>query len=129
MSTEPRCYEGGSVGGPDIPLPADPARYKRDEGDLVACNRLRCPTCGVWVRHLDRHRLAGPMSAADKQELYDAPYPENTRFVGVGGAGTDFRVYFCRCTAHSVGGYETVELTDYGWSCGGHPQPAQPPQR
>jgi hypothetical protein len=62
------------------------------------------------------------MNPDDRQALYDAPYPENTNYVGPGGSGTSFRTYFCRCNAANLAGVESVDLTDYGWVCGGHPQ-------
>ncbi len=61
------------------------------------------------------------MTADDKEALYAAAAPESTRFVGKGGAGEAFRVYFCRCNARSIGGYDLVDLTDCAWVCGGHP--------
>jgi hypothetical protein len=114
----PRCFGGGAIGGPNVDIPTDLARYKRDANDRIGCNRLWCPRCESWVRHIDHFKLSGWMSSADIAELYAAPAPERTRFVS---AFEPFRVYFCACKAHSYGGYDDVDLTDFGWICRGHP--------
>ncbi len=123
MTANQTCWNGGAVGGPQIDIPADPTRFRVDQNDRIGCNSLACPSCKNVVRHVDGVRLAGFMSSTDKIELYESPNPEQTRFVGTGGAGTEFRVYFCRCTAHSIAGFEEVDLTDYGWTCAGHNKP------
>jgi hypothetical protein len=116
-----RCVEGGYLGGTHLPIPVDPTEYRREFNDRIACNNLRCKTCGEKVRHLDGHRLAGWMDGAQKSELYDAPYPENTKYVGANEATREARVYFCRCSAQTFFGTESADLLDHQvWSCAGH---------
>jgi len=118
-----RCFDGGYIGGTHLAIPDDLARFRKDFNDRVGCNRLHCPTCDSFVRHLDGYRASGALDAAAKQALYDSAAPESLPSVYRDEATREGRLYFCRCTVHTEFGLQTVDSTDYGWSCGGHPLP------
>jgi hypothetical protein len=119
--TKPTCFNGGYYGGPWLVIPDDPHRYRRDDDDVIGCNRLFCEACESPVKHVDKRRIGGLMTAKDYETLYDAPHPEASPFLTGASAATEFRVYYCRCSAHSIAGIEQAGLSDTGWSCAGHP--------
>lgn len=122
--TKPKCFNGGLYGGTWLVIPADTHRYRRDDDDVIGCSRLFCEACESPVKHVDKRRVNVLMTAKDYETLYDDPQPETSRFLGVSASGVtdEFRVYYCRCSAHSISGAAQADLSDTGWSCGGHPQ-------
>ncbi len=115
------CYNEGRVGGPDLEIPSNPAEYRVERADLVGCNRLRCTACESVVKHVDHRRLAGWMTKEDHEAFYADPNPAGSRFVGEGGAGDEFRTYYCRCQAHDIAGLQDAGTNDWGYVCAGHP--------
>ena len=118
---KPRCINGGYYGGAWLVVPDDPHRYRRERDDIIGCNRLFCEACESPVKHVDKLRVGGMMSDGDHETLYADPKPESSPFLGSSDATDEFRVYYCRCSAHSIAGIDEADLSDTGWSCAGHP--------
>jgi hypothetical protein len=119
--SNPTCVNGGYYGGAWLVVPDDPHRYRRERDDIIGCNRLFCEACESPVKHVDKRRIGGPMTAKNYQTLYADPKPEASPFLTGASAAEEFRVYYCRCSAHSIAGIDEAGLSDTGWSCAGHP--------
>jgi len=124
--TEPNCYLGGWLVGPDTPLPDDPKIYfSESDRYLIGCNRIFCKACQQLVRQWPGYELArGPwaLSQADHEELFATLDPEQSRLLV---KSKEYRVYVCRCWADSIASDWSLGKSylnwDY-WSCAGHPQ-------
>ncbi|HZS37238.1 MAG TPA: hypothetical protein VFF06_10440, partial [Polyangia bacterium] len=60
MSSDPTCLDGGYIGGTKVPLPDDPRAHYEVSNQPVACNRLYCPECRVFVRAFSGYRRKYP---------------------------------------------------------------------
>jgi hypothetical protein len=121
VTAGPVCFNGGYVGGPHLAIPDDPTKRRVERDDLVGCNRLRCTVCESPVKHVDRRRLAVWMTRDENEAFYADKNPAASRFVGEGGAGDQFRTYYCRCQAHDIAGLADAGGNDWGYVCAGHP--------
>ena len=57
MTNDAECEGGGYLGGMELAIPPETSVRYRGGRDFVGCNRIFCPTCESWVRHVDRRQL------------------------------------------------------------------------
>jgi hypothetical protein len=129
MNAEPKCINGGSLTGPEYPLPEDPRVYYQGPAHLVACSRVFCRRCHRFVRRWAGYRLATrrPNGTDEARELYETRDPGTSRFLTTRGQGHVFCVYACLCWADEIAGLQGLN-TYVGfddWYCHGHPQHPQ----
>lgn len=130
------CAGGGSVGGGDARIPEDLSEYQYPTlSATVGCNRLKCSSCGAWVRHGPPGLVAKDDVRPHLAEVYEAddwtelPYLEQRDI-------PSHRLYVCRCSAWA--GARDYLMADpdpdpfsqpqLPWRCGGHPTPKLPIQ-
>lgn len=132
MSELRYCELGGAVVNGKRPISTDASVYKHPAtGPLYGCNRLRCGTCGEWVRH-------GPPGLVGKGDL--RPHRE-ALFEEVDWSSSpllekqdpSYRLYACRCTVWMevtvhpmVDPDPDVDSPSLPWACQGHPPPTLP---
>ncbi|HZS41728.1 MAG TPA: hypothetical protein VFF06_33085 [Polyangia bacterium] len=125
MSGDPVCLEGGYIAGARVPLPDDPRVYYLRSNEPVACNRLYCDRCRIFVRAFSGYRLKWPADhGINSIELYDAVDPAQSRFLQRRDGTEWFRAYCCRHATDETAGFNDADGRDAGWRCAGHPTPA-----
>src|SRR5581483_7656948 len=114
------CLDGGYIAGARVPLPDDPRVHYEVANQLVACNRLYCPRCQVFVRVFSGYRRKWPPDhGINAPDLYDAPDPDSSPLLQKDEGAELFRVYCCRHTTDSTGGFNEASDRDAGWRCAG----------
>jgi hypothetical protein len=123
------CFLGGWLVKAETRLPLDPSEVLPRQPEVFGCNRLRCESCGAWVRSGAPHLgLRGKRDLADfdvARALHATVDWETLPFVER-SAGT--RLYACRCCFFEVfedspvGGEKDSPNDPYvSWWCAGHP--------
>ena len=72
MSLGAECEGGGYLVGMEFPIPEDVNVRYRGGREFVGCNRIFCPTCQSWVRHVHCRQLGErPTTRAAHEWLYE----------------------------------------------------------
>lgn len=125
MPTDPECEGGGYLVGMEFSIPPEPSVRYVGGRDFVGCNRVFCPTCQSWVRHVDRRQLGDrPTTRAAHEWLY-----ENLQTAGPPSVVSDAafgsdasRVYAGKCNTEDCGSLLRISSRENDWHCAGHPR-------
>lgn len=124
MADDPECEGGGYLVGMEFPIPDDVSVRYRGGREFVGCNRIFCPTCQSWVRHVDRRQLGErPETRAAHESLYEhlqtAGEPTVLSDPAIGSAAS--RVYACKCNVEDCASLLRISSRENDWHCAGHP--------
>lgn len=127
------CYLDGWLVNAKTRLPTDPSEYLPKQADIFGCNRLKCRSCGSWVRSSSPGwGLPGGTELKPEQvkSLYETenwdtlPHVKHT---------LSSRLYVCLCSYFEcvidspLGGEKDSPNDPYvPWECAGHPTQALP---
>ena len=127
------CYLDGWLVNARTRLPTDSSEYLPKQTEIFGCNRLKCRSCGAWVRSgpLDRGLLVDyQLSPDEKALLYSTEDWESLPFIK---KAEDSRLYSCKCSCFEcvidspMGGEKDSPNDPYvPWECAGHPTQALP---
>lgn len=126
------CEYGGVVVNGDRPIPTDASEYAHPAVNvIIGCNRLRCKTCGEWVRHGPRGLIGTDDVSHHLDVLYATEEWANLPFLEQREA--PYRLYACRCTvwleddAHRIVDPDPdLDTPHFPWLCQGHSLPMRP---
>ena len=138
MTRERVCADKGLIVSGDTRLAFDLCEFQDDATVApVGCGRLRCATCGEWVRSGPPGLTIKVGASIDSAVLYAAPNWADLavfehRTPGLRN-GSRVRFYACKCCRWESD-YEYVlgnerdspNDPDLPWSCAGHPSPVLP---
>ncbi len=121
LMADPVCIDGGWIVGIGRGVPADPREYFSLDGPVVGCNRIKCRSCGAWVRPFDECSYIGMnLSLSQYPKVYESKNPFEFDFMV---RDEDSRVYICRCAIDKTSGGRSLGSLDLpNWYCAGHPQ-------
>jgi len=124
MADDPKCERGGYLVGTAFPVPADRSVCYRGGSEWVGCNRIHCPSCGAWVRQVERRELGrAPRTREEREWLYENLETAGEPFlIANSQTGSEVtRVYACRCSIEECANRLAIEDLENAWCCTGHP--------
>jgi hypothetical protein len=138
MTRERVCADGGLLVDGDTRLAADPCEYyDKAVRALVGCSRLRCASCGAWVRGGPPGLTLKEGVQVDFALLYASPNWAELPFVERRTPAlrneSRVRLYACKCSRWEASRVDCIENEhdspndpDLPWTCAGHPLPELP---
>ena len=138
MTLERVCADRGLLVDGDTRLATDPSEYYDNAvRALVGCSRLRCASCGAWVRGGPPWLTVKKGVGLDPAQLYAAPkwadLPSMERRTPALRNETALRLYACKCSRWEATRVDRIDNEhdspndpDLPWACAGHPPPELP---
>src|SRR4051812_32219562 len=121
MSELRYCPVGGKLVGGGGRLPSDPCEYNESAG----CNRLRCSSCGEWVRIGPPGVRSKGGAPPDLAALFSATDWLELPFIVKDHR--DWRLYACKCNwweetsmASLENDHDSPSDPNLPWACAGH---------
>lgn len=127
------CADGGAVVGGRTLIPADLCEYQHPAVNThIGCNRLRCQSCGAWVRFGPPGLVAETDARPHLAELVGAETWDGLDFLEE--RADLYRLYVCQCTAWvETATFFTADPDadpmahpSLPWACAGHEVPELP---
>lgn len=138
MTLDRVCVDRGLLVDGDTRLANDPCEYFDERvRALVGCSRLRCASCGAWVRGGPPGLTIKDGASIDAAKLYAAPsWAELPAFEQRAPAlkiENRVRFYACMCSRWEAtqidrlaNEHDSPNDPDLPWACAGHPPPELP---
>lgn len=138
MTLDRVCADRGLLVDGDTRLASDPCEYyDKAVRALVGCSRLRCASCGAWVRGGPPGLTIRDGASIDAAALYAAAdwaaLPAFEVHAPALKNESRVRFYACKCSRWEAGRVDAIDNDhdsesdpDLPWSCAGHPLPELP---